>query len=116
LTDVDFAELSKSFANPQFAATVIHYYRHRSGMAPGAPHYAKQQELLDTMPAIEVPTIFVFGDADGANLASSSRGSDGHFQGPFEPRELAGVGHFIQRERPDAVAALIASATAHCGE
>ena len=109
LTDAQFDELSQSFDNAQFADTVIHYYRHRWKAAPGFLHYAMQQEILDAVPKVEVPTIFVCGEEDGANLAPCSRGLDEFFAGPYEYHEVNGVGHFVQRERPDLVASLIAA-------
>jgi pimeloyl-ACP methyl ester carboxylesterase len=112
LSDADFADLSPSFANPQFADTVIHYYRHRWGAASGAPYYAQQQAILDKMPPVPIPTTFLSGLADGANLAVWSRGNERFYAAAYERRELTGVGHFIQRERPDIVAEVIAAALA----
>jgi hypothetical protein len=80
LTDDAFAELSESFGNPQFADAVIHYYRHRWHVAQGFSSYSRQEALLDTMPQVRVPTIFVCGDIDGANLAESSRASESFFE------------------------------------
>jgi pimeloyl-ACP methyl ester carboxylesterase len=109
LSEDDFAGLSQSFANPQFADTVIHYYRHRWGAASGAPYYARQQAILDKMPPVPVPSIFVCGLDDRANLAIWSRGNERFYAAAYERHELTGVGHFVQRERPEIVAEVIAT-------
>jgi pimeloyl-ACP methyl ester carboxylesterase len=109
LSDADFAGLSGSFGNPQFVNTVIHYYRHRWGAAPGVPYYVKQQGILDKMPPIQVPTVFVCGLDDQANLATWSRGNERFYAADYQRHELAGVGHFVQREQPEFVARIVAA-------
>jgi pimeloyl-ACP methyl ester carboxylesterase len=103
----EFATAKPALQNPQLVPFVISYYRHRYGNAPGAPAYAHQQEKLDPMPPIEVPTLFGCGLADAANLPASSQGQDKWFPCGYERIEFPGVGHFPQRELPASVAALI---------
>ena len=54
----EFAEAAKAWKTPQFAATVIHYYRTRWGGALSLRTYADLQQLLDHKPKakLTVPT------------------------------------------------------------
>lgn len=106
-TAAEFDAVAPSFDNPQFVETVIHYYRHRWGGAPGSPRYKADQAILDELPPVPVPTIFACGLADACNLPEFSRGNDHLYSASYRRVELTGVGHFIQRERPEIVAALI---------
>src|SRR5262249_35155787 len=103
----EFASAKPALQNSQLPAFVISYYRHRYGNAPGAPAYAAQQQKLDPMPPVEVPTLFGCGLADGVNLPASSLAQDAWFPRGYERVEFRGVGHFPQRESPQEVAALI---------
>ena len=40
---------------------------------------------------------------DGATLPETSTGKEKCFMGVYDRRVLSGVGHFLQRERPEAV-------------
>ena len=103
----DFSAVAVSFDNPQFIETVLHYYAHRWKSAPGNPLYSEQQALIDRTPPISVPTIFACGTADACNLAGYSRGNEALYSGPYTRMEIPGVGHFVQRERPELVADLL---------
>jgi pimeloyl-ACP methyl ester carboxylesterase len=84
--------------------TVIHYYRHRWGAAPSNPLYESQETKLRDTPPIPVPAVFMCGTSDACNLPESSRGNTKAYSAGLERVELAGVGHFVQRERPGEVA------------
>ncbi len=103
----EYSSVAGSFDNPQFVETVLHYYAHRWKSAPGNPLYTEQQALIDKTPPISVPTIFACGAADACNLPEHSRGNEGFYSSSYKRVEIPGVGHFVQRERPDLVAALI---------
>lgn len=90
-----------SFANPQFVPAVIHYYRHGAGEAAGFGRYEAAQAQLDRFPPLPGPPTFVIGLADGCEVPAAS------VSVPGERVELPGVGHFVQRERPEELAALI---------
>jgi pimeloyl-ACP methyl ester carboxylesterase len=100
----EFAAILPSFQNEQFVDTVIHYYRHRWGAAPSSPLYESQETKLRDTPPIPVPAVFMCGTSDACNLPESSRGNTKAYPAGVERVELAGVGHFVQRERPAAVA------------
>src|SRR3989442_3954817 len=57
---------------------------------------------MATFPRIGVGTTGVHGANDGATFPETSAGKERHFTGPYERQVIGGVGHFVQRERPDA--------------
>jgi pimeloyl-ACP methyl ester carboxylesterase len=98
-----FDKTAASFANPDFVNIVTHSYRYRWGNAPGDPRYDELVSRLAKSPKIIVPTTLLVGAEDGAALAKSSEGKEEHFAGEYKRQVLRGVGHFIQRENPEAV-------------
>jgi pimeloyl-ACP methyl ester carboxylesterase len=103
----EFAATSAAWSNPQFVDVVIHYYRHRYGNASGSGVYTAQQAILVAQPVIRVPTVFACGTADACNLPESSLGQECWFANGYERVEVEGAGHFIQREDPGLIAALL---------
>ncbi len=93
----------ESFANPDWIDVTIHSYRHRWGNAPGDPQYEAAERLLGRSPRIDVPTVLLHGADDGATLPETSAGKESYFGRGYARTVLAGVGHFVQRERPQAV-------------
>jgi pimeloyl-ACP methyl ester carboxylesterase len=64
------------------------------------------QELerrLAATPQISVPTIVLHGEADGVGPVGGSANHARHFTGRYERRVVPVAGHFLSRERPDAV-------------
>jgi pimeloyl-ACP methyl ester carboxylesterase len=107
-TENDFERTAKAFDNPDFVEVVLHSYRSRWGFAPADPRYAADDAALAKTPPVRVPTIVLHGDEDGATLLESSAGVEAYFPAGYAREVLSGVGHFVQRERPAAVAAAIA--------
>ena len=85
----------------------MHYYRHGTGAAPGRPRYAEAQARLDEWPRIDAQASFLYGVDDGCEIAAAGRGNANMFTQAYDRSELPGAGHFLPRERPDAVAAAI---------
>lgn len=106
-TEEEFAEPAQAFDNPDWAAVVLHSYRHRWGFEPGDPAYAQDGARLTPAPRLAVPTLVLHGGADTCNQPATSEGKSHYFSGGYERRVLDGVGHFPQREAPQAVAAAI---------
>lgn len=105
--EATFDATAPSFDNPDFVDVVVHSYRHRYGLVDGDPALAAIEARLAEQPAIGVPTIALFGDADGvAPLAFGGRPPTGHdrFVGRYEERVLAHVGHDVPQEAPEAFA------------
>ena len=101
--DATFDRTASSFDNPDFVPVVIHSYRHRHGNAPGDPRVDKVEHRLATRPPITVPTIVLHGAEDTVGPPGRSEGELSHFPAGTERRVVAGVGHFMPRERPGAV-------------
>lgn len=91
-----------AFDNPDFVEVVIHSYRHRFMYAPGDPALEWMEEALIQQPIISVPTISLCGADDGVGPASEIDEDADCFTGPYERRVLAGVGHNIPEEAPEA--------------
>ena len=91
-----------SFDNPDFVDVVIQSYRHRFGLAPGDPTLGAMEAQLAAQPAIAVPTINLHGADDGVSPAASSLPHARRFTGPYERRELPGIGHNVPQEAPAA--------------
>ncbi|WP_258072021.1 MULTISPECIES: alpha/beta fold hydrolase [unclassified Rathayibacter] len=100
-------EVLAATATSGFADTVVDYYRHGAGEAPGRAVYRAAQEALDAWPRLDAPTTFLLGTADGCETPALARANGRYFSAGRELIELDGVGHFVQREAPGAVAAAI---------
>lgn len=93
--------------NPDYVDVVIHSYRHRFGLADGAPHYADLQRRLATLPAIAVPTITLDGDADGVAPATDGSAGATKFIDRRSHRVIPQAGHNLPQEAPEAFAAAV---------
>jgi pimeloyl-ACP methyl ester carboxylesterase len=108
-SDDEFNQAALSFRNPQFVETVLHYYRYRWGNAPGAVPYQAAQSRVESMPCIVVPTTHIQGLNDWCTRPETARRWESHIR-LCRRVELAGVGHFPQREVPGLVAREIVAA------
>ena len=93
--------------NPDYVDVVIHSYRHRYGLADGAPQYADLQRRLAALPVIAVPTITLDGDADGVAPATDGSASAAKFTGRRIHRVIPQAGHNLPQEAPEAFAAAV---------
>jgi len=66
IADADFERTAPSFDNPDFVDVVIHSYRHRFGLVPGAEEYEDDERFLAALPAVGVPTIVLDPTQDPA--------------------------------------------------
>jgi pimeloyl-ACP methyl ester carboxylesterase len=102
--DATFARTAASFNNPDHVAIVIHNYRWRLGLAAGDPLYDSLEQRLAVGPVINVPTITLEGDANGAPHADSSAYAN-KFSGKYAHRLITGgIGHNLPQEAPQAFA------------
>ena len=105
----DFAEAVARYRAaariPQAAYGGMEYYRWavRSQLRPDGLRYARRMAA-----PITAPTLQLHGELDPCVLPSTARGSDRYVAGPYEFRELPGVGHFPQEEAPDEVSRAVA--------
>jgi pimeloyl-ACP methyl ester carboxylesterase len=100
----EFERTAASFDNPDFVDVVLHSYRSRWGFAPPDPRNATDDAKLAGSPPIGVPTIVLHGDEDGATLPSATSDKERYFTSTYQRVVLPGIGHFVQREAPWAVA------------
>lgn len=98
-----FARTAASFDNPDFVDVVIHSYRHRFGGIPGDPMLDAIEKRLEAQPDINVPTIVLQGADDGVDPPLEPDTDAVHFT-KYEKRTVAGVGHNIPQEAPQAFA------------
>ena len=103
LSEAEFETTARSFENPDWADVVLHSYRVRWGLAETDPEYAAIEARLSGTPTITVPTLVIHGGADPCNDPITSEGKEALFTAAYERVVLHGVGHFPQRETPEAV-------------
>ena len=93
-----------SFDNPDFVDIVIHSYRHRVGNASGEERFKAVEQQLAERPKIQVPAITLYGADDGVARPSANPNADNNsFTKLVARRVISGAGHFLPREKPDAV-------------
>lgn len=98
--DETFARSAAAFDNPDFVAVVIHSYRHRFGYVEGDPALAPLEAALAAQPVIAVPSISLWGAADGLGAPAMPDPDTGKFTGQYQRRILPGIGHNIPQEAP----------------
>jgi pimeloyl-ACP methyl ester carboxylesterase len=102
--DATFAQSAASFDNPDHVDIVIHNYRWRLGLADGEPQFDDVERRLAAGPSINVPTITLEGDANGAPHPDPSAYAK-KFSGKYEHRLITGgIGHDLPQEAPRAFA------------
>jgi len=108
-TDETYNRTAAAFDNPDFVDVVIHSYRHRILNAPGESRFTDVEARLATRPKIQAPSITLYGADDG--IARPPLESPPAERAVFEKlvarRVVPGVGHFMPREKPDAVSAAL---------
>jgi pimeloyl-ACP methyl ester carboxylesterase len=100
--DATFERTAPSFDNPDFVPVVIHSYRHRHGHAPSDPRLDGIERRLAARPPITVPTLILHGGDDAVSLSRSGKEA-ALFPPGTEERVVPGCGHFMPREKPQAV-------------
>lgn len=109
-TDATFEATAQSFDNPDFAAVVLHAYRSSYGNAENDPRYDDIEAQLAQRPSISVPTTVLLGKDDGiAIFQPSMLEQHRDFTGAYVAHAYDQVGHFIHRERSQAVIDAICS-------
>ena len=111
--DETFERSATSFDNPDHVDIVIHNYRWRLGLADGERRYDDLERRLAEGPTIDVPTITLEGDANGAPHPDPAAYA-AKFSGKYEHRSVAGgVGHNLPQEAPEAFAQAIVDVDAY---
>jgi pimeloyl-ACP methyl ester carboxylesterase len=107
-SDDTYNRTAVSFDTPDFVDIVIHSYRHRNVNAPGEPRFAAMEKRLAERPKIDVPSIVLHGGDDGIRRpAPDSPAERASFTSLMARRIVPGAGHFVPREKPEAVSSAI---------
>jgi pimeloyl-ACP methyl ester carboxylesterase len=108
-TDETFNRTAPSFDNPDFVDVVIHSYRHRIGNAPGEARFLAAEQQLAQRPKIEAPVITLYGADDtlGRGTPEASPAERAVLPKLMAHRVIPGAGHFLPREKPEAVSAAL---------
>lgn len=102
--DATFDRSAKAFDNKDHVAITIHNYRWRLGLAKGEAKYEEIEKKLAATPVIDVPTITMEGDANGAPHPDPSAYAK-RFSGRYDYRLVTGgIGHNLPQEAPQAFA------------
>lgn len=101
--DATYAQTAPSFDNLDFVPVVIHSYRHRHGNAPGDPRFDQVEHHLATRPPITVPTLVLHGADDTVSRPQRSERDMAMFPPGTARHVITGAGHFMPREKPQAV-------------
>jgi pimeloyl-ACP methyl ester carboxylesterase len=104
-SDEEYNLTAASFDNPDFVDCVIHSYRHRNGNAAGEERFLATEHALAKRPKIAAPTILLYGAADALvhPAPDVTPGEREVFPSLVARRVIAGAGHFLPRENPQAV-------------
>ena len=107
--DETYDNTAPSFDNPDFVDVVIHSYRHRIMNAPGEPRFKEVEARLAARPKIAAPSITLYGGDDGIARPpiESPPAERAVFEKLVARRVVPGVGHFMPREKPEAVSSAL---------
>ena len=87
---------------------MIHSYRHRHGYAPGEERFLAVERQLAERPPIGVPAIVLRGADSGFGPPSPDpSGDQARFTNLVARRIVAGGGHDLAPQRPDAVSSAL---------
>jgi len=114
-TDAEFDAAAAAFAHDDWPAVSAHSYSHRWGHAPGDPAYDDDEARLNPAPVLDLPTLVLHGQEDAVNPPEMSASKEGFFRGRYQRQLMPGVGHFPQREAPQAVLALLSDFLSQTG-
>jgi pimeloyl-ACP methyl ester carboxylesterase len=99
-----FERSATAFDNPDFVDVVIHSYRHRFGLVPGDPAYARIERRLAEQPTIAVPAVTLDGEDDGVRPPAPAEVHAPRFSGPRAHHVVPGAGHNLPQEAPQVFA------------
>jgi pimeloyl-ACP methyl ester carboxylesterase len=89
-----------TIAKPGGVEAAIAYYRSMLSGTGADPALADEQAKYNVTP-IEVPALYVHGDADGCMNHSLGDGMEAMFPAGLRKKIIAGAGHFLHQEKPE---------------
>jgi pimeloyl-ACP methyl ester carboxylesterase len=98
-----FARVARAWDNPDWVDVTLHSYRSRWDVVGPDPRGAWLVERVKATETLALPVMIVQGEADGVSPPDTLETVRAKFVGPFEFVTLANVGHFPQREAPEAL-------------
>lgn len=101
--EATFECVARSFDNADWAEVTLHSYRARWDEAEPDARSVWLEDKVKATRTLSLPTLYIHGDADGVNPPSTAEDVRAKFAGPFARIIMTGVGHFPQRENPQAV-------------
>jgi pimeloyl-ACP methyl ester carboxylesterase len=108
--DATFNRSAAALDNPDHVAISIYNYRWRLALIKGEAKYATLEQKLAKAPTINVPTITLEGDANGAPHPPAEAYAK-QFTGKYEYRLIdGGIGHNLPQEAPQAFAKAVIDA------
>ena len=102
--EATFERVAEAWDNPDWVEVTLHSYRARWDEAEPDDRSRWLEDKVKATKTLALPAMYIQGAVDGINPPSSSKDVPAKFTGPFAFVTLSGVGHFAQRENPDAVA------------
>ena len=102
--EATFSRVARAWDNPDWIAVTLHSYRSRWDEAEPDPRSRWLEDKVKETASLSLPAVYIQGGIDGVNPPAAAKAVPGKFSGPFALVQVHGAGHFIQRERPDAVA------------
>ena len=93
-----------AFRNPDWVPVMLHSYRSRWGEALLDRRSVRLEAKVKATRRLATPTLFLQGGADRVTAPAASEKMAATHSGPFERIVLDGMGHFLPREAPDAIA------------
>ncbi len=102
--EAEFDATARAFENPDWVAVTLNAYRRRWRQGEAAdPALASLHERLASIDTLGTRMLVIHGGADSCTDPSTLAGQERYFTGGYERIVIDGVGHFPQREAPDAV-------------
>ena len=98
-SDTEIAEYKKAWREPFALTAMLNYYR--------ANFYRRFLSKTDDLPKIKVPTLFIYGEQDGAVLRETVAGVGEAIDAPFEEFFIPSSGHWVQQEEAETVTQIL---------